>query len=336
LPFPPDYPPLLFNILLFIAGLAAFIVTYYLTPRVIERLKIRKIVGVDENKLGKPEIPSMGGPPIVAGYLAGTLILLATYQDLLPLISAALSSILMMGFMGTIDDSLRLSQRTKIFLPLLASLPLAVALGRDRTMLIPFIGSVHFGILYPVLLVPLGVVAASNLTNMLAGLNGLEAGMGLIAVTSLLVASLLTGNELCALILAPMIGALLAFLKYNKYPAKIFPGNSTTYLVGTIIAAAVILGNLEIIGVLCLTPYVLEFFIKAKGGFKAQSFGVPNPDGTLSPPNKNPQSLTHVFMRRGKLTEKQIVTRMWMMEMVAGIMAILVAYSSLYYLLLKS
>lgn len=336
MPFPPDYPPLLFNISLFIAGLAAFITTQYLTPIVIKRLKIRKIVGVDENKLDKPKIPSMGGPAILAGYLAGTLILLAAYQDLLPLISAALSSILMMGFMGMIDDLLRLSQRTKVFLPLLASLPLAVALGRDRTMLIPFIGSVNFSVLYPVLLVPFGVVAASNITNMLAGLNGLETGMGLVAVMSLLVAALLTGNELCALILAPMIGALLAFLRYNKYPAKIFPGNSTTYLIGTIIAAAVILGDLEIVGVICLIPYVLEFFIKAKGGFKAQSFGVPKPDGTLRPPNPNSQSLTHVFMRHGKLTEKQIVRRMWIMETVAGIAAILVAYFSLYYLLIKT
>jgi len=335
LPFSPDYPPLLFYTSLSIAGLAAFIATHYMTPIVIKRLKKRKIVGIDENKLDKPKIPSMGGPAIMAGYLAGMLILLAAYQDLLPSISAALSSILMMGLMGMVDDLMKLSHRTKVLLPLLASLPLAVALGRDRIMLIPFVGSVNFGILYPVLLVPLGVVVASNLTNMLAGLNGLEAGMGIIAVTSLLVASLLTGNGLCALVLAPMAGALLAFLRYNKYPAKIFPGNSTTYLIGTIIAAAVILGDLEIVGVLCLTPYVFEFFLKAKGGFEGQSFGVPKPDGTLRPPNPHSQSLTHVFMRRWKLNEKQIVMRMWMMETVAGIIAIGVAYFSLYYLLLK-
>jgi len=318
-----------------LAALLAFLTTYSLTPRVILRLTIRGITGVDVHKPNHPKIPEMGGVVIAAGYGAGLLFLLAVFQRLVTPLLAALSSIFMVCMVGMVDDILTLSQKTKVILPVLAALPLMIALNTDRGMLIPFVGPISLGLLYPLILVPVGLVVASNLVNMLAGFNGLESGLGIITTTSLLVAAILTKHNNCAVILAPMIGALLAFLLYNKYPAKILPGNSGTYSIGATIAAAVIIGDMEVVGVICLIPFVIEFFIKARKRFKGQCFGVLNPDGTLSPPSNSVESITHIFMRFGRYTEAKLVHRLWILGALFGLLAILIAYLAPYYALFK-
>ncbi|MDP2841599.1 MAG: hypothetical protein Q8O17_04910 [Candidatus Methanoperedens sp.] len=44
-------------------------------------------------------------------------------------------------------------------------------------MAFPFLGTLDIGLLYPLLIIPIGMIGASNAFNMLAGYNGLEAGM---------------------------------------------------------------------------------------------------------------------------------------------------------------
>ena len=56
-------------------------------------------------------------------------------------------------------------------------------------MTFPFIGLIDFGIIYTVILLPLGIAVASNLTNMLAGFNGNESGMGIIMFIVILIVS---------------------------------------------------------------------------------------------------------------------------------------------------
>ena len=329
-------PSSLFFLILSISALIAFLGTYLTTPKMMKRLRIRDITGTDLHKRNSPIIPTMGGVTIAGGYFIGMLFLLAFFNDLLAPISAAASSILMICMIGMIDDILDLSQRARVILPIIASLPLMVAASTDRTMLIPLVGRVSLGVLYPLIIVPIGVVAASNLTNMLAGLNGLEVGMGAIAVFSLIVSAGVSSKWTCMLILTPMLGALLAFLRYNSYPSQVFPGNSGTYLIGAVIAAAVILGDMEMIGVIVLLPYIAEFLVKARTLFQGMCFGVLNPDGTLSPPNPNRiESLTHLMMKLGRNTEKEIVNRFWLLEALAGVFGIVTAYLGLYYFIFK-
>ena len=57
--------------------------------------------------------------------------------------------------------------------------------GGHSVISIPFVGMVPFGILYPLLLIPLAIAICSNLTNMMAGFNGLEAGLGIIMFATL-------------------------------------------------------------------------------------------------------------------------------------------------------
>lgn len=98
---------------------------------------------------------------------------------------------------------------------------------------------------------------------------------------------------------------LLAFLIFNKYPSRVFPGNSLTYVVGALIAVVAILGNMEKIAVFLFIPYFIEFVIKAKNRFRTECFGIPQKDGTLkAPPTIG--SITHILLKFAN-TEKKVI-----------------------------
>jgi len=119
---------------------------------------------------------------------------------------------------------------------------------------------------------PLGLLFVSNVVNMLAGTNGLSAGMSFIA-TGLGTFAILNGKIEAALIAFGLAGALLGFLKYNWYPASILPGDSMTYLCGAGLFSAMVIGNMEKFGVFIFLPWFLEFFLKLRSGFRAHSWG---------------------------------------------------------------
>src|SRR5699024_12314427 len=72
-------------------------------------------------------------------------------------------------------------------------------------------------------------------------LDGLSTGTSIIAFASFLVISLMTGETEVALFLFILIGVLIGFLIYNKYPAKLFMGDTGSLALGGIIAIVSIL-----------------------------------------------------------------------------------------------
>jgi len=119
---------------------------------------------------------------------------------------------------------------------------------------IPFLGAVNIGLLFPLVVVPLAIIGASNGFNMLAGFNGLEAGMGILILSILGWLSYIRDYTVAAVLSFCMVGALLAFLIFNWHPARIFPGDTLTYPVGTLIAVVAILGNIEKFALILFIP----------------------------------------------------------------------------------
>ena len=79
--------------------------------------------------------------------------------------------------MGLLDDWIDLKWRYKAFMPLIAALPLiyfAQQTHARTSILLPFIGTVHFGLIYFYVIIPLIVMVVTNVVNQLGGLNGLE------------------------------------------------------------------------------------------------------------------------------------------------------------------
>lgn len=244
----------------------AILVVLFATPLLISSARRKGLVGRDVNKPGRVLVAEMGGFAIFGGIAAAILVALLVISFYggearsVALLLAGLASIAFIALVGVFDDLFKLARRTKVFLPIVASLPLVAVLAGDTTMALPFFGDVNLGLLYTFILIPLGVTGAANAVNMSAGYNGLEAGIGAVASFFLLVIALSIGSVPAAVVLAACLGACLAFLVFNWYPAKVFPGDIGTYVIGCSIAVAVILGNMEKFGVIVLIPAFYELF----------------------------------------------------------------------------
>lgn len=323
-----------------------FLTTYLLTAEGIPFSRSSGIVGIDQQKEEKPHLPTSGGIPVLFGFLASITTYLGFETFLSPfdfldtvLILAALTSSLIIVLIGLLDDihvkqnmvSDEKSERMRIGLkqwqkPLLllpAALPLMVVKAGTSQMSIPFLGLVNTGIYYPLLLVPLGLLVVSNATNMLAGMNGLESSLGLIASFSFGTYALINHRLEGAIIAFSLALSLLAFLYYNFYPAKMLPGDSLTYLVGAIFFSAVVISNAERFGVFIFTPWLLEGILKLRSRFQASSLGQLQADGTLKPKQEKIYSLTHIFMRF-RLTEKEVVLSAAALEIIICLLGFLI------------
>ena len=329
----------------------SFAIAYKVVPFIIERMKMRDICGIDMNKLQKPKVPELGGIGVLLGFSGGILAAIFIFSYLngillnLTLLLAGFSTVILVGFLGVIDDLIGwkkgIRQWQHALIPIFAALPLmAVKVSNPPIViplfgvapaeyLIPLIGVVSFGVIYSLILVPIGVTGASNATNMLAGLNGLEAGLGAIIATTLLAISILEGRIESAIIAAAMLGALIAFIKFNWFPANVFGGDSLTLMIGAGIATIVILGNMEKIGVMIMALYFVELVLKARHKFQLQSFGIPTKDGFLRAPPES-RSLTHIIMKLGKFREKQIVLIILSAQAVISAIVFIVYYFKLF------
>jgi len=298
---------------LFLVFVISLTVTYFLFPTAIASFKSAKFTSKDMHKPSQPEIAEMGGLVIVAGFSLGIIMIIAveTFSpDLLSIgliqILAAFSVVLIMTLVGSVDDLIGIRQIPKAIIPLLASLPLVAIRAGHTSMNIPLIGQIDFGIIYPLVLVPVAITGAANAFNMLAGFNGLEVGMSLVATGALAIIAYSVEAMTSFVILVATIGALVATLRYNWYPAKVFIGDTGTFSLGAIIASAVILGNFEMAGIILVIPYALDFLLKAPYRFPKTWGRYEN--GRLYCPAKRPIGLAQLIMKlcRG-ITERNLV-----------------------------
>lgn len=197
-----------------------------------------------------------------------------------------------------------LGQLPKMLFVLPAAFPLIAVGAGSWQMALPFVGVINWGILYPLILLPLGLLFVSNVVNMLAGTNGLSASVSMVAGAALGIFGYVNGNTGAALIGLSLAVALLGFMKYNFYPASILPGDSLTYLCGAALFSTMVIGDIEKFGVFIFIPWIVEFGLKARSGFNAHSWGKLK-EGQLESQHDKIYSLTHILMDRG-FNEKQI------------------------------
>ena len=300
--------------------------TYSATPYVIRKMNQLGITGVDLHKPEKPTTAEMGGIVNLAALALATILLFALDNNTSILLG--LLTIILVGLVGVADDLTAMRQRYKPFLVAAASLPLVIALSNTNGFTMPGLGPLDYGILFPIVIVPLGAATTSNLTNMLAGFNGLEIGTGSIALLSLTFLSAYDRNWAAATVGMLVLATLLPLLRYNWYPARIFPGDTGTLLVGGAIAAVALMANLEFAGIICLTPAIIDFALKIT---TRKPFGQRNrfgdtqvlADRTLDPPPY--RALAHIFLRRCRLTEPELVMSMLIMQAVYAVGAIALA-----------
>jgi len=325
----------------FICAIVGAVITYLSTPWLIRYLVKLGLVVKDQNKKDKPLVPLSGGLAVFSGFFSGTMffIFFRTFFQAgekyvvnfdsvqLVLLFAAVISIFIVTVVGFLDDllikkkdsSYGLKQWQKPLLTLTAAIPLMVVNAGSEYMYIPFFGEINLGIIYPLLFIPLAVVGAANMINLLAGFNGLEAGMGIVYLFSLGFYTFYYERYIASLIALMAFTSLLVFFFYNKYPSKIFPGDSLTYFLGGVLACIAIIGNVEKAALIVSIPFFVEFFLKARSRFKAQCYGK-WVDGKVKTDYEKIYSLTHIFTRSGKFSEKQIVFFFILMEVIFSLL----------------
>jgi UDP-N-acetylglucosamine--dolichyl-phosphate N-acetylglucosaminephosphotransferase len=308
-------------------AIISFLTTLVLSHFLIPRLKRFGISGKDVHKPDKPEVAEMGGIAIVAGFTAGILLAIFFnsfngFEFNLVFVLAAIITIHSVSFMGMVDDLLEIPQWLKAALPLLAAIPLVAVKAAGSTIItIPFLGAIDFGIIYIIALIPLAIAVASNLTNMLAGFNGIEAGMGVVAFSVLSIVAFVAGSVELAIISLAMLGALVAFMKFNWYPARVFPGDVGNLTIGAAIAAGVIIGNLETAGAILMIPYVIDFFIKVMNKFP-KTFGEYY-EGKLYAPENQIKGFGQLIMKKfNGITERNLVLFFIGLEVVVGLVVL--------------
>lgn len=306
------------NVALYLVVIVSFAATWITARKWIRKAPETGLLGFDMNKPGMPKVAEMGGVCVVFGFVLSILIYigLMTFwlhkQDYVEIL-AVLCTMLSVCIIGMMDDFLGwkkgLRQWQKPIFTLFAALPMMVINAGHSTMNLPIVGAIDWGIFYPLLIVPLGIVGASNVYNMVAGYNGLEAGMGVIILSALGYFAFINGRQSAMILAICMVSALIAFLYFNWYPAKVFPGDTMTYAVGALAACVAILGDMEKIAVVLFLPYAFDFIIQASSGFRREAFAKVNEDGSLEKPYKGIYHLTHLAIAVLKRVKHKVYER---------------------------
>ncbi len=337
--------PDMISMILCWSGLAlSFLIVYLTMPKLISRLGEEDIEGRDMLKVKETYVPESGGIAIVMAVVVSLTLfsyMFVSYsyqpepgyppkEELYIWMLSAMATVLSVGFIGLVDDYLNIPQRYKVILPAFAALPLSFAFLDRYRFWIPIAGYIRLGLLYPLVLIPIGITAASNLTNMYAGLNGLEIGCGIIACSFTALAAAAIGRWSAVIVLAPMIGALAAFLIYNRMPARVFPGDVGTLSIGACLAIASLVGRIKVIAVVALIPHIVNFlmYVSKLRYFSRNpeaKFATVNEDGTLRPPPGGEYgSLYFLGMHLFQKRESWHVHLHWLICAISGLAAVVV------------
>ena len=332
--------------LIIVTAALSFTASYIFIPYFNWFMQATGITGRDIMKKEKNIVADMGGPGVIVGLLTGVffylgLIFLLNMEEMhvgIGQLLASLCTILIITLIGIFDTLTTLMKKREgttsfeqykkvgiprwlyFFIPLPAAVPLMAIQAGTNVMSIPFIGLIDLGVYYPLVLVPIAVLCCSNATNFLAGFNGLEAGMGFILHISLGTYAYIHGESTAAVLALTFAASLLAFFRYNWYPAKVFPGD-LNYTIGAVAACVAIIGNMEKFSVLCFIPYAIEAVLKLLSGFEAENFGILQPDGTVKPRSDKIRGLTHIAMRLGNRTEKEVSLILISFEVIVCLLA---------------
>lgn len=336
------------------ASLTALLISLLLGPWLIARLRrfqIGQYIREEGPKthLNKAGTPTMGGMLIVISVCLPTLL----WADLTNYyVWIAMIALLLFGAVGFIDDylkvvnkrSLGLQGRYKILLQSLISLGIVATLlflnDHDlysTRLSVPFFRRMTpemdwmilgLSTFLPLILFTLVViVGSSNAVNLTDGLDGLAAGLVIIAASALTVLTYVTGHAVFAeyldlikntyaseltIFCGAMVGATLGFLWYNSYPAQVFMGDVGSMSLGGAIGTVAVLikqelllifiGGIFVLEALSVIIQVLVYKLKGKRVFR------------MTP-------LHHHFEVLG-WTEPKVVIRFWLLGLIFALFSL--------------
>lgn len=275
----------------------------------------------------------MGGVAMIIGLISSGLAAGILLEGDLGFFISFLGAVLMAGVIGAIDDLKTLNARVKPLLTTLTGLPILLMGSYRPSIIFPIIGGTRLTKVYP-LLIPIVMAVTSNATNMMDPFNGVMASSCSIVTLVLLVSSHITGSGEGVLLCSSLLGVLLAFYYYNRFPSKVFSGDVGSLSVGAALGAIAILGHLEVVAVVAFMPQIMNsFYGLSTVGRLYERREVARPievmdDGRLrarSDPEA-PLTLARFVLARSPLRENEAVMAFMILSVIAGILALATTY----------
>lgn len=331
----------------------AFAVTFFITWFLSKFFLKKGIYGHDVHKSDKPKIAEMGGVGLVIVMLVVIFCCIFIFrEDYWQFFTVSFIVILLVGLIGIWDDLKALGAMIKPFLLLIPSIPLIIwQLVANRTFasdglilfnpspFLPLIGAISITIVYW-LLVPFAITVLSNATNMLDVMNGstpvtmmFVSGTAIISSIVMNIQNKTEIDNYPGIVLSVLLFAcLFAFFWFNRYPAKIFCGDTGSLTIGAMIALVAIFGRIEFIIIITMMPQIMNSFqiIHSLKGFRERREIKERPTKVLSnetimanPEDEAPITLTRWLVAKQPLTEREIVNSMGLLTSISSILALI-------------
>ncbi|WP_239749471.1 phospho-N-acetylmuramoyl-pentapeptide-transferase [Mammaliicoccus sp. H-M34] len=260
----------------FMLPVIAFLLTLILVPVLIptlKKLKFGQSIREEGPKshMKKTGTPTMGGLTFLLATIVVTIIALFYVEQVGPLILLLFVTI-GFGLIGFIDDYIivvkknnqGLTSKQKFF----AQIGIAIVFyivsilmpnyDFETAINIPFTDwSLPLSVFYIIFIV-FWQVGFSNAVNLTDGLDGLSTGLSIIAFGFYAILSFTLDKPEIGLFCLVMLASLIGFLIYNKYPAKVFMGDTGSLALGGIFATISIMLNQEITLLFIGLVFVIE------------------------------------------------------------------------------
>ncbi|UVT21015.1 MAG: undecaprenyl/decaprenyl-phosphate alpha-N-acetylglucosaminyl 1-phosphate transferase [Nitrospira sp.] len=222
---------------LFFSSMTALLLCMALIPPLrlaAERFQVMDLPG--GRKVHEHPIPRVGGLAFAVGACAS--IAWWGARDATTF-SVLVGCVIIVAF-GVWDDRVDLSYRTKLVGQILAAM--AVVIGGDIWFTtLPFLPDVEVPAWVGALVTIVFLVGVSNAVNLTDGLDGLAGGLSFLTLSGIAYLAFLANDSVVLTLTVPFLGALLGFLRYNTYPARIFMGDGGSQLLGFMMGVLAIL-----------------------------------------------------------------------------------------------
>lgn len=287
-----------------------------ITKKIAYKLKAIDIPK-DERRVHKKPIPLLGGLAIYVATIISIVIFLPLNRTTFSIIIGG--SIIVIS--GIIDDTRDLSPKMKLLFQILAAIVLVVGGIKIEFITNPFEGGLIYlkGLSIPLTI--FWIVGITNTVNLIDGLDGLAAGVSLIASMSLFFVA--SRFEYIPIMIMSLVlsGSCLGFLPYNFNPAKIFMGDTGALFLGFMLAVISIEGVMKSVATIAIVvPIIilgLPIFDTTFAIFRRLLNGRPIMEADKG-------HLHHKLLQRG-LSQRQTVLILYLISGVFGLSAVLIA-----------
>ncbi len=296
-----------------------FAVPFVLVLILIRLLKDRMlsfgISGVDINKGDKPRIPESGGILILPGIWIPVL-LLVHFEVINPLAYVFLFTTTCFAAIGFFDDGFRLFKREERWTKYVVNRAIVLfifTLPFTYLVLPSVINECGIGLYLYMVLGSFLILATASLFNSFAGLNGWETGSSTIVLAGLTIMVTFSRIYTDTLIILGliMVGAAGGLFYFNRYPARIFPGDSGTLLFGAFAGCMVLFIDQWYLALGLFAPHIYDILLKLKTNPEDMSQKKERPyvlkDGRLHVPKSGKLDFAKLIISKlGPMTEKAL------------------------------